>query len=284
MKKCHQIFKQWTSAEVFYLSQLGVRAQERRMWVTIEDEDLYFTIKNHFAELNVKYLEFDPSGYYVYSKKEILGAPYCLLTSASHGCGYPQPENSYLLKTFDVSQMCQQCHVGKVQNQPFRVSKLSKSGFWSFFAWELDTYFVSDEIYESVFAPYNIQRMPVVLTSGKTAKGVTQLIFPVIEESLDLYAYRYEICPNCGWKKYLPGEEDLHPFFPLHQQPLHGAYKIKELKGQGWQVRQPILLCSEIVHKLLSMKLIDYQSLIPCTQDIERYWGPKSDYIVNNPK
>ena len=239
---------------------------------------MYFTIKNHFAEQNVEYLEFDTSGYYEYSKEEVLSAPYCLLTSASHGCGYPQPENSYLSKTFDVSQMCQQCHVGRVQNHPFRVSKLSKSGFWSFFAWELDTYFVSDEIYESVFAPYNIQRMPVLLTSGKTAEGITQLVFPVIEEPLDLYAYRHEICPDCGSKKYLPGEEYLHPFFPLHQKPLPGAYKIKELKGQGWQVRQPILLCSEIVHKMISFKLIDYQSLIPCTQDIKRYWGAKSSH------
>lgn len=177
MKKYHSLFHDWTSEDVRYLSQFGLKAKVGYMWIYVEDEDSYRTITEHYKALNVDYLDFSENGYYSYSKEEVLAAPYCYLANTSHACGYPKPENSYVAKTFDTSQMCPKCNVGRKQDRPFHVSKLSKSGFWSFYGWETGTYFVSDEVYETVFEPYGIQRIPVVMTSGKVAEGVSQLRF-----------------------------------------------------------------------------------------------------------
>ena len=278
MKKYHSIFHEWTPEDVQYLSQFGLKAKVGYMWIYIEDESTYRTVTEHYKALNVDYLDYSKNGYYSYSKEEVLAAPYCYLANTSYACGYPKPENSYVTKTFDTSQMCQRCNVGRKQDRPFHVSKLSKSGFWTFYGWETGTYFVSDEVYETVFAPYGIQRIPVVMTSGKIAEGVSQLQFPVAEESLDFYSYRYKICPQCGVKRYLLDEVWKHPYFPLHRSPIPGAFIIKEVFGEGAIVDYPLLLSAEVVKKLLSMKLVDLGSLIPCAPDIEQYWGAKSLY------
>ena len=59
---------------------------------------------------------------------------------------------------------------------------------------------------------------------------------------------------------------------------------MKEVFGQGWIVSQPILLSAELIAMLIELKEIDCSLLIPCTSNIEQYWGPKSDYSVNHPK
>ena len=278
MKKIHVINERWEPKEIAYFKQLGIQVREGRTAISsirIEDDCIYDTIIQRYKRKYDGFVEFL---FYEYTKEEILSAPYCLLGGTLHRAGYPRPLNSYMSKTFDMSNACPSCHLGRKQNRPFRVSKLAKSGFWQFFAWEPGVYFVSDEVYESVFAPYGIQRTPVMMTSGDMVKGMSQLVFPVSTEPLDLYSFKYEICPNCGGKKYLPGEYERHPYFPLHLNPLQGGYAVQEVFGQGWVVDQRVLLSAEVIKKLISIKELDYDLLIPCTPDIEKYWGPKSGF------
>ena len=279
MKKIRVINEHWTPKDIATLRKLGVQVTEGSSSISsarIEDNDaVYNEVKERFEKKYDGLLEFL---YYEYTQEEVLSAPYCLLNGTLHSAGYPRPLNSYMSKTFDMSNACPSCHLGRKQNRPFRVSKLAKSGFWQYFAWEPGVFFVSDEVYESVFAPYGIQRTPVMMTSGDMVKGMSQLVFPVSTEPLDLYSFKYEICPNCGGKKYLPGEYERHPYFPLHLNPLQGGYAVQEVFGQGWVVDQRVLLSAEVIKKLISLKEINHHCLIPCTTDIEKYWGAKSSY------
>lgn len=280
MKKVHWLCRAWNPDEIFFLSGLGFNIPERIYQLKVPDDERFILINNFFAEKGVSLEDFVK---YEYTEEEILSAPYCVLT-AINGCGYPKPENSYEKKTFDTLRMCPTCHVGRVQNNNFRVGKVSKHGFWGFFSWEWDVLFVSDAIYEQVFSSYGIPRRPVNRASGPLLESISQLEIPVTEESLDLFPYQYEICPDCGSKRYLPGEWCHHPYFPLHKHPLPGIYMTKEIFGQGWVVHHQILASADIVKKLLALKEHSLDCLIPCTSDIQQYWGAKSDHGVNHSK
>lgn len=273
MKKIHWLSRAWDPDEIQFLSGLGFHIPGEYSQLAVPDDERFDQISNFFAEKGISVRDFIS---YEYTKEEILAAPYCLLNPL-HGAGYPKPENSYVQKTFDTVHMCPTCHVGRVQNNNYRVGKVSKHGFWGFFAWEWDVRFVSDAVYEQVFSSYNIPRRPVNRASGTLLEGISQLEIPVTDESLDLFPYQYEICPDCGSKRYLPGEWCHHPYFPLHKHPLPGIYMTKELFGQGWEVRHQILASSDVVKKLLALKEIQLPGLLPCTSDIEQYWGPKPE-------
>lgn len=280
MKKVHWLSREWNPDEILYLSSLGLHISDRFYQLKVPDDERFFLINNYFAEKGISLKDFVK---YEYTEAEILSAPYCVL-KAINVCGYPKPESSYEKKTINTLHMCPTCHVGRVQNSSFRVSKVSKHGFWGYFAWERDVCFVSDTVYAQVFSSYSIPRLPVNRASGSLLEGISQLEIPITEESLDLFPYQYEICPDCGSKRYLPGEWCHHPYFPLHKHPLPGIYMTKEVFGQGWEVRHQILASTDIVKKLLALKEINLDCLLPCAMDIEQYWGPKSDYSVNIPK
>ena len=280
MKKVHWLSRRWNPEEILFLSGLGFNIPDRTYQLKVPDDERFFLINDYFADKGVSLKDFVK---YEYTEEDILSAPYCVLT-AINNCGYPKPENSYEKKTFDTLHMCPTCHVGRVQNNNFRVGKVSKHGFWGFFSWEWDVLFVSDAIYEQVFSSYGIPRRPVNRASGSLLEGISQLEIPVTEESLDLFPYQYEICPDCGSKRYLPGEYCHNPFFPLHKHPLPGIYMTKEIFGQGWVVRHLILVSVDIVKKLHALKEHSLDCLIPCTSDIKQYWGAKSDHVVNHSK
>lgn len=69
--------------------------------------------------------------------------------------GYPMPDNDsgHLKLTYDTSDYCEQCGIGKRQKAPFRIRIQPKWGTKSMFElyWILDEIFVRKEIYESVF-------------------------------------------------------------------------------------------------------------------------------------
>lgn len=282
MNKKHLLSKsgKWTSIEISTFRDMKLPVNSDYGPLVVPEDERFFYICDYYARKGERLRDFIS---YEYTEEEILSAPYCVL-NPFHGCGYPRPESSYENKTFDTLHMCPTCHVGRVQNNNFRVGKVSKHGFWGYFAWEWDVRFVSDTVYEQVFSTYSIPRRPVNRASGSLLEGISQLEIPVTEESLDLSPYGFEICPDCGSKRYLPGEWCHHPYFPLHKHPLPGIYMTKEIFGQGWVVHHQILASADIVKKLLALKEIRLDRLLPCTSDIKQYWGAKSDHGVNHSK
>ena len=275
----HRFCADWAPDERDFFANLGIKLPEDGIAaVIVPEDDTYRRICDFFANKRKDLWEWN---YYEYSKEELLAAPYCLLGSC-HCSGYPKPEDSYLSRTFDTRSMCPECHTGRIQKDSFRVGKLSKYGFWGYSAWEHSVRFVSDEVYEKVFAPYGIPRRPVKKGSA-TVEGVSQLEIPMTDEDLDLYSYKYEICPSCGTKRYLPGEYLRHPYFPLHKHPLPGIYMTKEVFGAGWQIDHQIMASADIVKKLLDLKEIRLVDLYPCTTAIEQYWGPNPESLPSCP-
>lgn len=270
MRKVYSICNWWSTKDKEFLMTFGIKIKSEFERISFPDEEPYDELKK---ALLMKSESLD-GPYYEYTDEELLAAPYCVY-SCGYTSGYPKPENSYLEKTFDTSQMCTTCHMGRVQANPFRVGKLSKHQLWGYCAWEFDPLFVTDDLYDQVFSSYGIQRRPLLHASGKVVEGMSQLEIPITDEPLNLYPYRYEICPECGRKRYLPGESIKHPYFPLHKHPLPGIYMTKEVVGQGRQINHYVLVSADIIRKLHTLKALPYRHLqVPCTSDISQYWAP----------
>ena len=127
-----------------------------------------------------------------------------------------------------------------------------------------DEFFVSEKVYEEVFAPHGIEKRSVI-KGGKVVEGVYQLVIPVIDEPLDLSDRDHWKCPVCGETKYTMNHHH-YPFFPQHKSPLSGIYKTKEYFGAGrdHQAQHQIILSKDVADKLLKSKDLKKEWLIPC--------------------
>ena len=207
-----------------FLLQLGIKVKPGYMIIRIDEDERYYVVRKHFEE-RWKPLLWSRDGWsYEYSREEFEKSEYFLLRD-SRSCGYPQPEEDFRYESisFDAEKICTECDCGRVQTNDLRVKKLSKHGFWTFFSWLTDEFFVSEKVYEEVFAPHGIEKRSVI-KGGKVVDGVYQLVIPVIDEPLDLSDRDHWKCPVCGETKYTMNHHH-YPFFPQHKSPLSGIYK-----------------------------------------------------------
>ena len=268
MKRMRQICDRWTEEDVQYLSHFGIKAKVGYMYFNIEEDDHYFEIRKHFEERWKPLLWSHDSFHYGYSKEEMEASEYFVI-KGSHCCGYPQPDWNFKYESvsFDAEKICPECGCGRVQTNDLRVNKVSKHGFWTFFSWLIDEFFVSEKVYSEVFAPYGVEKRDVI-KGGKVLEDVFQLVIPIIDESLDLSDRQHWLCPVCGEMKYDFVHKD-YPFFPLHKHPLPGIYKTKEYfgAGQGHQAQRVIILSKDVVDKLLKSKDLKKEWLSPCRRE-----------------
>lgn len=111
----------------------------------------FFLSEDH---TNFDELESNLSGFKIYTqvfteyeKSDIEKAEWFIIETGEYQ--YPQPENDngYLKATFDLSNYCELCGIGKVQNNPYRLKTLPKqvnNQFWGLH-WEFATIFVRQE-------------------------------------------------------------------------------------------------------------------------------------------
>ena len=275
MKKRRAIRDDWTEEDVQFLARLGITANagDKWKWIHLDEDERYFEIKKRCG---YRWNSIKDIHYYEYSNSEIDAANYYVL-KGWNGCGYPQPDWNfkYEFVSFDAEKICPECGCGRVQTNDLRVNKVSKHGFWTFFSWLIDEFFVSEKVYSEVFAPYGVEKRDVI-KGGKVLEDVFQLEIPVIDESLDLSDRRHWQCPICGEMKY-DFVHQSYPFFPLHNNPLPGIYKTKEYfgAGQGHQAQHVIILSKEVVYKLIKSKDLKKEWLIPCRSDYK-------DFIAQN--
>ena len=266
MKKIRIIRDRWTEDDVKFLSKLGIKAKVGHMYFTVDEDDRYYEIRKRFEE-RWKPLLWSHDGFaYEYSSEEFEKSEYFLLR-CGNTCGYPQPDEDFRYKSisFDAEKICSKCGCGRVQTNDLRVNKLSKHGFWTFFSWLVDEFFVSEKVYEELFATHGIEKRSVI-KGGKVVDGVYQLVIPVIDESLDLSDRDHSKCPVCGETKYTMNHRQ-YPFFPQHKNPLPGIYKTKEYFGAGHdshQAQHQIIISKDVADKLLKSKDLKKEWLIPC--------------------
>lgn len=236
-------------------------------------KDIYEEIIKYFSNK-----QFNPLREYIqfeYSKEEILASEYCVIRNY-HYCGYPEHLNDI---TCEWQDNCTSCHYNAVQIDDYRVSKVAKHKLWGFFAWVFEVLFASVDLYQEVFEPLGIGCRPLRTKGGKIIDGVVQLVIPVIDEDMVFLNYNYRECPECGKRKYVGAP--INPFYPLHKHPLPHIYLSKERFGDGWFSDREIYISTELALKLIKMKELKYEWLIPCKPDYEAYlasidgWEPQ---------
>jgi hypothetical protein len=122
--------------------------------------------------------------------------------------GYPQPEEKkgYLSATFDLTEYCDHCGVGKKQAGPFRLkgSPALRDNSILQLNWIPDEYFVTRTTWEAVFRPLGIGMRPALVhRTGVEIASVVQLEIAQVCD-LALEGASHEECRFCGRKKYSP--------------------------------------------------------------------------------
>ena len=283
MKVIHDLHNFWEENDVDFLAQFGIkRIPNDNEPIKIEEGYTYEEIIKYFSNK-----QFNPLREYIqfeYSKEEILASEYCVIRNY-HYCGYPEHLNDI---TCEWQDNCTSCHYNAVQIDDYRVSKVAKHKLWGFFAWVFEVLFASVDLYQEVFEPLGIGCRPLRTKGGKIIDGVVQLVIPVIDEDMVFLNHNYQECPECGKRKYVGAP--INPFYPLHKHPLPHIYLSKERFGDGWFSDREIYISTELALKLIKMKELKYEWLIPCKPNYEAYltsidgWEPQQSKRLDTGK
>ncbi len=170
--------------------------------------------------------------------------------------GYPQPEDDkkYLSATFDLTEYCSRCGVGKKQTGPFRLNgppALRDSSILQL-NWIPDEYFVTRRTWESAFKPLGIEARQVVMhRSGAEIGSVIQLDIPQVCD-LSLDDLGYEECRFCGRKKYSPA---FRGFRPAPIKPIGPIFKSSQSFGNGALAFKLVLVSDAFYKKVKELGL-----------------------------
>ncbi len=191
-----------------------------------------------------------------FSKKELAEARWLALVPDWHH-GYPQPKENifgYRDATYDLTDYCQHCGIGLKQKAPFQMKtepKWGRNGILQL-NWVFDEYFVTPEIWATVFRPQGVGCRSVTNPKGLELKTVVQLVVDewvsVITEGLAA-----QTCGACGGMKYLPVTRG--PFPALVNEPPAQMVKTKEYFGSGASAHRRILISQSIAGALESEKV-----------------------------
>ncbi len=181
--------------------------------------------------------------------------------------GYPQPDEDfgYRQLTFDLTDYCESCGIGKKQNATFRFKKAPTWGNNSILQlnWVFDEYFVKPDLWDEIFKPFGIACQPVVLNNtGKELDNVVQLKIPEIV-NLHIGKHEFENCAVCGRKKYLPFTRG---FYPKPEPTNTIIFKSSQYFGSGASANRMVLITNKLYQELKSAKVkgVDFKS---CTND-----------------
>lgn len=170
--------------------------------------------------------------------------------------GYPQPEDvkGYLSATYDLSEYCARCGVGKKQAAPFRLksSLALRNNSILQLNWVPDEFFVTHDTWEALFKPLGIGMRPAVAhRTGAEITSVVQLDVPQVYE-LALEGGSYSDCHFCGRKKYSPVFKG---FLPEPISPDALIFKSSQSFGTGAQAYQLVILSAALYARLMKAGL-----------------------------
>ena len=266
MKILRQITNNWDKNQVEILRQHNIDAKEKNendlfniYHINIYDLNTYMQLKPNFEKWEVS----DWVGV-KFTKKEILSSEYCIIQYWNQ-YGYPMPDHdgSYLYKTYETKDMCNECGIDLVQKDDFRVRKVPKYPIWGL-GWVFDEFFVRTDLYEKIFKPLGIECRPLrKYKDDSIIESYVQLVIPVIDEPLDLSLYKSQKCPICGVTKY---EARTYGYYPLQEHPLPYIYKSKEFFGDGFSASRKIFLSAFLRDLMIENKMMGYRYFVPCAK------------------
>jgi hypothetical protein len=204
-----------------------------------------------------------------FSSSERANAKYLVVYPGWHH-GYPQPDNDFgfLNATYDLKGYCYECGAGKKPVAPFRMNGEPKWGKKQVLQlnWVYDEYFVLPAIWEEVFRPLGIGRIPVVdHRTGNDLQTVVQLDIRLTADSaLSVNDQNpYEICRSCNSKKYLPITHGSFPAFV--RDPACQACRTQELFGSGNSASNAIVV-GNLVYRAIQSHRVTGATFVPLNQ------------------
>lgn len=202
-----------------------------------------------------------------FSRSELKQSDYLVMLPSWHH-GYPMPDDDFgfLSVTFDTTDYCTACGIGRQQNKPFIMKSEPKWGKRSIVQlnWIFDEYFVKPEVYLNVFKPFGIESREVL--HNKTYKPLTSVVQLVINESslssMAMDNHPFEKCRACGCKKFLPFTKGPFPAF-LKSPGDANIFKTQEIFGSGNSANREIVVTQELYQSMYDSKIkgVDFQSL-----------------------
>jgi hypothetical protein len=140
-----------------------------------------------------------------FTRAEIRNAPYMDITPSWHH-GYPQPDGDHGWRevTYDLSNWCEHCDLGKRQNAPFRMKSEPKWGSRNVLQlnWVFDEYFTTPDFWQKAFEPLGVKSGPVLRAKDLTTlPGVVQLMIEDVVD-VDTTGLPYVTCDRCNRIKY----------------------------------------------------------------------------------
>lgn len=199
-----------------------------------------------------------------FSREECDAARYLGMVANSHR-GFPEPMagKGYLAATFDLSDFCAHCGVGRRQSHPFRVKstpKLHNSILQ--LNWVFDEFFVDPKVWEAVFKPLGVGCRPVLRDKdGAELRRVVQLDVSQ-SAALKLCDGRGLPCPHCNRAKcpvslrgffpqpdFIPASTPATQATPTPATPAH-IFRSKEYFGSGAGAFNLIYVSSALYRKI----------------------------------
>ncbi len=190
-----------------------------------------------------------------FSTAEVNGARWLEIGAWHHG--YPQPEEGdfgYLRATYDLTDWCKRCGIGKRQRAPFQMNgepKWGRNGIMQLI-WVYDELFVRPEVWSQAFQPEGIACRPVLSVSGVELRTVLQLVIDA-EVSIESEGLPREICTECKRSKLLPVTRG--PFPPLTEQPSKTLARTREYFGSGGLASNGLVISQGLAQALSRLKL-----------------------------
>ncbi|MBK9124916.1 MAG: hypothetical protein IPM16_17605 [Chloroflexi bacterium] len=191
-----------------------------------------------------------------FTPEEIQNAAYVFMF-AHRAKGYPQPENGYEDITYDLSNYCARCGVGKVQKAPFRLKGEPKWGKTDVFQvnWVGDEFFVKPDVWQRAFEPLGVRKREVLSAGGKLLTTVVQL---AVDEyvDVDVNPETGTPCPECGQTKYAFTMRGMFP--GLKEPPTANLVRTRQTfgpAGGGASAYQPLLASQQLVQSLQRHKV-----------------------------
>lgn len=203
-----------------------------------------------------------------FSKKDLEAASFLQIFAWHHGYPMPDDDFGYLKATYDLTDYCTECGIGKHQIAPFRMKGEPKWGKRHILQlnWVFDEFFVLPEVWERVFQPFGVGCRPVIHhRSGQELQTVVQIDIAATAASTLQIAENQpsEVCTSCDRRKYLPISKG--PFPSLVEEPTEPMLKTQEYFGSGASAWRAVIVSSALfqVVKEHKVKGVDF---IPCDQ------------------
>jgi hypothetical protein len=177
----------------------------------------------------------------------------CILSSSQRGYPEPSEKRGFLAATFDLSDHCTECGIGRRQIRPFRFKSapVLKRSIMQL-NWIFDEYFVSREVWTAVFEPLGIACWPVVLDrTGEEIESVVQLKISH-HVDLNLNESNVAVCPTCGRTKT---RMDLTGFCPEPVSIPAPLFKSTQFFGSDANAFNRVLVSSSLYKEIKKDRL-----------------------------